>query len=275
MDEVARRRGVMTRSSLVLTVCATLLWTGTVLAAPTAQQNCDTARITAWRLYVSCVNGTIARDARGVHFDEFAAFARCRHSYFKKWAGFQTKGALNGTSCRPVGASRFQDNADGTVTDNLSGLVWEQKADLDGNADLSDPHDADNLYAWSTSAPGAPWPENGTAFTSFLMGPTGVNTTAFAGVSGWRLPTVAELQTVVLDFPCTGPGLGATCRCTSSPCVDPALGAGSTQGYAYWSATSYVPNANCAWYVTFVNGDVYVVSKTDTPAYVRAVHGGL
>jgi hypothetical protein len=45
-----------------------------------------------------------------------------------------------------------------------AGLQWEQKDNLDGTANLEDPHDADNGYPWSSNS----GPPDGTAFTDFL-----------------------------------------------------------------------------------------------------------
>jgi hypothetical protein len=271
----------MRKTSLTGVACTTLLWAGTVLATPTPQQNCDNARITAWKEYVSCVESAVAKDAKGVTFDHFAAFAKCRHTYFKKWIAFQNpnrKPPLAGSTCRedtPGIGGRFTEPlvADGTVTDNLTGLVWEQKSDLDGLTDFVDPHDADNTYTWSTGS-GA---ENGAAFTSFLGTVNGG--AGFGGANGWRLPTLVELQTIVLDFACTGAGGGSKCSCPvspPSPCVDPELDAASTQPFFYWSATTYVPDPLNAWGVEFSNGGVNpsTTGKTSS-AYTRAVRGGL
>jgi len=34
------------------------------------------------------------------------------------------------------------------VQDNVTGLIWEMKNNLDGTPDYSNPHDADNTYTW-------------------------------------------------------------------------------------------------------------------------------
>jgi hypothetical protein len=251
----------MTKASLTVGACAALLWAGTVLATPTPQQSCDSARITAWKVYLSCVNSALAKHAKGVSLDASAAFARCRHTYFKNWTKFQSKASLVGSTC--VG-TRYTDNGDQTVTDNLSGLVWEKKDDLGGD------HDKDNSYTWST---GAPWAENGTVFTSFLSTVNGGG--GFAGANGWRLPTLAELQTIVLDFACTGAFGGAECTCPSSPCVDPALDASNTQASYYWSSTTNAYGPSNAWLVFFYDGgNGYWFGKGYT-LFVRAVRGGL
>jgi len=242
--------------------CAILLWAGTMLATSkptlTPQQRCDSARITAWAAYVSCVDGTVAKDANGIPFDQFAAFAQCRHTYFNRWKAFQTDAAFAKSTC--IG-SRYVDNADQTVIDNLSGLVWEKKDDANGI------HDKDNFYSWSTGTN----KENGTAFTTFLATLNG----GFAGASGWRMPTLAELQTIVLDFACSGAGFGPTCRCPSSPCVNPALDAANTQIGFYWSATGCAPDPSLAWFVGFSAGGIDGYDTKTSRGFVRAVRGGL
>jgi hypothetical protein len=57
----------------------------------------------------------------------------------------------------PGPGPRLVDNGDGTVTDNETGLMWEQKTD-DGGI-----HDATNRYSWSN---GEPWQPVGTAFAT-------------------------------------------------------------------------------------------------------------
>jgi len=247
----------MGKASLTVAACATLLWTGVAVATPSAQEQCDSARITAWAKYVSCVDAGVAKDAKGVSFDEFAAFAKCRHSYFKNWTAFQSKASVAGSTCR---GNRLTDNGT-TVTDNLTGLVWEKKTN---DASV---HDEGNVYTWSTGDNN----EDGTAFTTFLT--AGLNTPGFAGANGWRLPTLAELQTIVLDFPCTGAGDGPKCICGADPCIDATFG--PTQSNLYWSATSYVPIPLDAWTVHFYGGYVYGLNFKTFIDFVRAVRGGL
>src|SRR5207244_3672065 len=57
--------------------------------------------------WMSCVEAKVAKDAKGVSFDEFAAFAKCRHSYFKKWTYF-FHAAMRALSqlCWAVGVAR-------------------------------------------------------------------------------------------------------------------------------------------------------------------------
>ena len=173
------------------------------------------------------------------------------------------KNALNG--CQLIGP-RFSDNGDGTVTDHKTGLVWEQKDNLDGSANPSDPHDADNTYAWSSSG-AAP---DGSVFTAFVFGLNGgtsldgvATSGCFAGHCDWRLPTVEELRGIV-DLGAAGCGSG-------SPCIDPSVGPMQADGY--WSATTRAGNPLRAWLVDYTGGDMAAGGKTIL-FFVRAVRGG-
>lgn len=261
----------MTRTSITVVACAAAMCAGTALATPTAQQNCDKGRVVAWKVYTSCVDAVVAKaysvDSLGGEsfLQSAAASARCRHTYFKNWESFQRKASFTGSAC--IG-SRFTNNGT-TVTDNLTGLEWEKKTD-DGTV-----HDKDNLYKWST---GFPYKGNGEAFAYFVLN---INENSFAGANDWRIPTLEELQSIVLDFPCTGTFGGATCKCPSNPCMDPALDPANWPDY--WSATSNLPDPSLAWYVKFWDADQSPINgypstfngRKITPGFVRAVRGGL
>jgi len=139
---------------------------------------------------------------------------------------------------------RFMDNGDGTVTDHQTGLQWEKKTD-DGTA-----HDKDNAYSWSTDYGGTS--PNGTAFTSFLASLNGcvssdgvAVTGGFAGYCDWRLPTIAELQTIV-D---TSHG---SCAGGSGACIDPIFGPTAAESPIYWSGTTSAEFPDGAWGVVFI-----------------------
>jgi len=248
----------MTTTSVTVVACSILLWAGTTLGAPTAEQNCQKARAQAWGKYHRCIQTVVAKLYGASVFDHFKAFWKCRHKSFDNWTKFQTQSKLQGSSCIN---SRFTNNGDGTVTDNLSGLVWETKTDDDTV------HDKDNSYTWS---PAPPYAENGTAFSDFLGT---VNGSGFAGANGWRMPTLAELQSIMQDFSCTGSGGGPACVCTA-PCV--AFSDSNTYPNAYWSSTSHPESPNVAWVLDFssAGGGVYAFFKY-TNFYMRAVRGGL
>lgn len=155
---------------------------------------------------------------------------------------------------------RYADNADGTITDNETGLMWEKKVELDGTPNYANPHDADNVYTWST---GSPYGPDGTAYSDFLYKLNGGATPGdcFAGHCDWRLPAVEELQGILLSaFPCA-----------TSPCIDAAFG--DTQSNYYSSASTYAPYPYNASIVGFGNGYVGAGNKTGY-YYVRAIRGG-
>jgi hypothetical protein len=150
------------------------------------------------------------------------------------------------------------DNGDGTISDAATGLMWEQKDDLGGV------HDKDNLYTWSATGT-AP---DGTAFTTFLgtlngsVSNDGVTVSGcFANHCDWRLPTIAELKTILLEpFPCG-----------TSPCVDPVLA--PNEPGSYWSGTTNGSAPVGVWYVFFVDGTALLGHKTNS-LFARAVRGG-
>jgi hypothetical protein len=257
----ARGRGFAVAVSVIL-------WAATAAAGVYEQQTkCNKARVQAWSRFVTCVDRVVAKYYGGGFtpgpFETFREliyppFAKCRHKYFAEWAKFQQTSAYSGSTC--VG-SRFTDNGDGTVTDNLSLLEWEKKTD-DGSA-----HDKDNRYSWTLEL-SPPYKGNGTALTSFL---DTLNGGGFAGGNDWRLPNLAELQSILMDFPCTA----ASCICPSNPCLDPALGL--TINGAYWSTTSDIASASsfASWIVEFDYGNIDGYPKELDTVCARAVREGL
>jgi len=163
-----------------------------------------------------------------------------------------------------IDGERFVDNRDGTITDRKTGLMWEKKDNLDGSTNPADPHDADNLYSWSSSR----IVPDGTTFTDFLFaldGGTsedGVATSGcFAGHCDWRLPSVEELAGIV-------DRTQGTCGGGSGPCTDPILG--SMQADGYWSATTFAASAIRVWLVDFGGGGLAEGGK-NASLFVRAV----
>lgn len=168
--------------------------------------------------------------------------------------GGGTLGACPGSPAGQDGASMpgiprsFVDNGDGTITDQVTGLMWEKLSD-DGSI-----HDKDIGYSWSN------------AF-ALKIGP--LNSMMFAGYNDWRLPTVTELQTLVnygAQNPSAHPALNTGCNipgCTVLTCS-------CTNLSYYWTSTSYLNLPTSAWAVGFDSGKVQDVSK-GLSGYVRAV----
>ncbi|MFN2427933.1 MAG: DUF1566 domain-containing protein [Candidatus Binatia bacterium] len=181
----------------------------------------------------------------------------------------------DGSTSRGLARS-YTANANGTITDNNFGLIWESLDDNNANGI----HDYSATFTWYNAFKKIQVLNGNAAGCIAANNPdtccTGAGTgscSAFAGQTDWRLPNVNELHSLVnfAVYPTadlvfnTNCGAGCTtasCRCTPS---DPA---------AYtWASTSYQYNPTYAWYVTFNNGSASVQAKTSL-FRVRAVRGG-
>lgn len=147
-------------------------------------------------------------------------------------------------------------NGDGTVTDLVTGLMWEKKSD-DGGL-----HDWDAQYRWSG---------DGTQETiwDWLDDVNAEGGVGFAGHADWRIPNARELESIqrleggtpaavhpVFNTACV-PGCGVlACACSK---------AGN-----YWSSTTVAANPPNAWTVLFSLGGTISGAKT-SPLFVRAV----
>jgi len=136
---------------------------------------------------------------------------------------------------------RFTDNGDGTVTDNLTGLIWLENANCYGQ------------QSWANALSDANALANGTC---------SLNDGSSAG--DWRLPNVRELHSLIDSSQPTGTATVAL------PSGHPFTG---VQSLYYWSSTTYAGNTTPAWYVDLNNGFVFNDNKTNA-VYVWPVRGG-
>lgn len=202
---------------------------------------CDAARYAAAAGFSKC-------EAKAMAKQDEAKFAKCRARYAAVWPKLQLKHP--DTTCA---LDRFVDNGT-TITDNLTLLVWEKKDSSDGMSNMSNRHDADNLYTWSASSTNA----DGTVFTDFL---NQLNSSCFAGQCDWRLPSIFELHTIL------EPG------CPADPCVDPLFVPARSGIFAHWTSTTNPINPSLAWASTMLGGLSGSVGKLGSDA-ARAVRGG-
>jgi hypothetical protein len=122
----------------------------------------------------------------------------------------------------PFPMPRFIDNGNGTVTDNLTGLVWLKNANCFGQKTWTEALDASN---------------------NLNQGICGLTDGSISG--NWRLPNIKELQSL-LDYgqaPALPPG---------HPFIN--------LGLSYWTSTAYYgsvfPDDFQAWFVEIGNGVV-------------------
>jgi hypothetical protein len=141
---------------------------------------------------------------------------------------------------------RFTDNGNGTVTDNLTGLVWLKNANC-----------ANTTRTWATALS-----DVAQLNTNGQMNGNNCGDTSNDGShqTDWRLPSVYELLSLT-DFSQSGPSL---------PNGHPFTG---VQTGDYWSSTTYAVSTTDAWNVSMNSGHVQPLSKSVT-TYVWAVRGG-
>jgi hypothetical protein len=149
--------------------------------------------------------------------------------------------------------------------------MWELKTGTDtGLVDCAfspctDPHDVNNAYQWCAgtfpNCDNVSNPPDGSVFLVFLAALNAGG--GYAGYTDWRIPTLAELQTIV-DLSAPGCGSG-------SPCIDPAFAPTSTAASFYWSSDTGV-NPVTADGVSFSSGASGGGTKSNR-AYVRGVRG--
>jgi hypothetical protein len=147
-----------------------------------------------------------------------------------------------------IAGNTYTDNGDGTITDDGSGLVWEKKSD-DGSI-----HDQDSTYNWNDAS---------------AVHVAALNAMSFAGHNDWRLPTIAELQTLIRagSFPTVAPQFETGCMpgCTVLSCS-------CTTSSNYWSSSPYPIGPQAAYTVDFSSGVASALFRGNG-RYVRAVRG--
>jgi hypothetical protein len=151
--------------------------------------------------------------------------------------GTRDDGALQKGVASP--SPRFTNNGNGTVTDNLTGLIWMKNAGVIGQQTWADALGiANNLQS----------------------GQYDLTDGSVAG--DWRLPNVRELQSLI-NYGSFGPALPV-----APPFTD-------VQSSYYWSSTtSPYHSTPYAWYVNFWDGSVNANPKSPDSYYVWCVRGG-
>ncbi|VAW68889.1 hypothetical protein MNBD_GAMMA09-1878 [hydrothermal vent metagenome] len=137
----------------------------------------------------------------------------------------------------------YIQNQDGTITDTLTGLMWQQCP-----LGLTGPNcqtGALQPHSWATAL-------------------AAVNADTGNGYTDWRLPNKNELNSLV-DLSCFMPAINTT--------IFPGtINNGEIPNALYWSSTPDVGTVN-AWLIDFLNGRVFTGDRQNTTGYVRLVRG--
>ncbi len=156
---------------------------------------------------------------------------------------------------------RFTDKGNGTIKDNLTGLIWLKNANCPG------------IYRnWQTALD-----DVASLNTSGKMNSNDCGDTS--GKKGthrtdWRLPNVRELFSLV-DFAFANPAISNAAGTGQGSASDPFSNLKAR--YYYWSSTTNAfarASMASAWFVNFGDGYVGNFDKTLPYPYVIAVRGG-
>lgn len=141
--------------------------------------------------------------------------------------------------------TRYDDNGDGTVSDTLSGLMWQKDPSANG-VDID----------WSTAL-------------------TICANLDLAGYDDWRAPNVLEWMSLV-DFDVANQAENLN---DNTP-FENLAGSGIDQKFDYWTSTSY--NGSYAWTLAIWDGDIALpgpsqnqTKSSTTNTYVMCVRGGV
>ena len=234
----------------LLSLCALGAQAGS-LDAPAAPSSVGSALYTLENIYNRLTNNTQATKRAGGFSEPSAGPAATGHTLDQVYAkaiptqvpktGHTTgyvsgdDGALQKGVAWP--SPRFTDNSNGTVTDNLTGLIWLKNASCFGS------------QIWHSAVNDAKGLANGSC---------GLTDGSSAGA--WRLPNIKELQSLV-DFGRVNPAL---------PSGHPFSG---VQSDYYWSSTTVADYPIMAWNLGLYEGRVDYDNNVGT-FYVWPVRGG-
>lgn len=152
---------------------------------------------------------------------------------------------------------RFTDNSNGTVTDNLTGLIWLKNANC-----------AAATRDWATALTDvASLNSAGTMGNDPIDGPINCGDTSnnSSHQTDWRLPNVREMQSLV-DYGHSEPALPS-----DSPFTGVQTG---TDSNFYWTSTTLARVTSIVWLVGLRDGFVGFDAKEFTYYYVWPVRGG-
>lgn len=139
----------------------------------------------------------------------------------------------------------FSDNGDGTVTDTVTGLMWDKcpygqtANDCSGGSAIR--------FTWASA----------------LAQTVGLNSINYKGHKDWRLPNIRELESLVKIV-------------LTNPAIDLVAFPNTDLTQKYWSSTLTVHDTASAWAVSFQTGDFFGLDWTQQAdnSFLRVVRSG-
>jgi len=147
---------------------------------------------------------------------------------------------------------RFTDNSNGTITDNLSGLIWLKNANCSAN-----------LGGVDNTGTGLTWADALTWSNSLASGTCGLSDDSAAGQ--WRLPNRKELKSLINRQQSSSATWLNTFGFFGFPDI---------QTPVYWSSSTYAGDSGLAWWVGIGFGRMGYYDKTAYYLHVLPVRGG-
>jgi hypothetical protein len=169
--------------------------------------------------------------------------------YYDKKNQYSTILVRGGKNCNAdifTPSTDFIDNNNGTVTHSKTGLTWQRCA-------------MGQTWTGSTCSGTAVTLNYDDAISIWFSEETANKLSYLANYSDWRIPTLAELKTIV-EYKSFSPSVNTT--------IFP-----NTPSTRFWSSTTRASDPNYAWIVNFNVGDDDYFSKKESFYSIRFVRG--
>lgn len=216
---------------------------------------CGVRAAAAWAAFSHCVDAAAANEATAA-----SNFQSCRIAFADAASSWSSSGC----------GERFANVGGSSIIDNFTGLVWEKKCRGMGCPPLQDLNPPINRNRYTFTNPSTPSSNDrtGTVFTEFLEGVNNQNGTGLDGHRTWRIPTLAELMSLIEPSPAEIPTLAraysklidldetfAPDAIATTPC-NPGIVSPCTPFYSFVTSTGS-PSAHgnecelAVWYIHF------------------------
>lgn len=149
----------------------------------------------------------------------------------------------DGTLPQTAPDSRFTDNGDGTVSDSVTGMMWQKC--IEGVSGNTCEAGQELVFTWQGA----------------LQRAVSENTATSLGFNDWRLPNIKELATLA-ELSCHSPAINLSVFPNTPSDIE-------VNSSLTWSSSPTTVKA-FAWGVQLIEGDVSMANKNNT-GFVRLV----